>query len=160
MTEQTNTPELSVEQQIAEQIAALEQRVVTLPPQLQQIYREVLELTRNRERIRQLEARTKIVPPAPPRSAPRPAPTSQAEPSPERPSGWAKFDAIGPPPGIDHVDRLCAAQDVLDRAAREREYLQYFLDRHHEAKLNEKEYARAQAEHSCHRGPGDPDYPS
>jgi hypothetical protein len=50
-------------------------------------------------------------------------------------------------------------QDRLDRKEREREYLQYFLDRHHEAKLAEKEQARAAAERrSFHKAPGDPDF--
>ena len=150
MTEQTNiTPED-------------EQRLARLPPELQQVYRQALELTAAYERCRQLEEASRVkLPPDTNRwriSAP-PPPTSTPEVnSPQRPSGWAKFDAIGPPPGVDICDRLMDTQDAKDRLEREREYRQYFLDAHWEVKLADEQRRRAQAEQTCHRGPGDADW--
>jgi hypothetical protein len=34
----------------------------------------------------------------------------------ENKSGWRDARPLGPPDGINHVDRLCEAQDVMDRA--------------------------------------------
>ena len=161
MTDEASTTTSASELTPADERIAVLERLAALRPELRQTCQEMIDLERNRERCRQIEAKTRVTLPDDKRGsgAPPPSSTSAAAPSPERPSGWARFDAIGPPPGIDHVDRLCAAQDVLDRAAREREYKQYFLDRFHEAKLNEKEYAREQAERrSFHKAPGDSDF--
>ena len=56
------------------------------------------------------------------------------------------------------------AQDRRDKAAlleAERlAYRQQVIDAHWEDKLVAEQRRRAQAERTCHRGPGDPDYPS
>ena len=167
MPEQTTTT--TVPDTVAQQIAALEQRITALPPELRAQFQEMLELTRDYERCRAIERATKVTLPVdhsrwrvsgPPPSASTPA----AEPSQQRPSGWQKFDAIGPPPGVDICDRMMDAQDRRDKAAlieAERlAYRQQVIDAHWEDKLVAEQRRRAQAERSCHRGPGDPDYPS
>jgi hypothetical protein len=159
MADETSTT--SAPDTVAQQIAALEQRITALPPKLRAQFQEMLELTRNYERCRANELATKVVlPPDNTRwgaSAPPPASPPPAEPQ-QRPSGWRPLDPVRTP-YVDACDRLVDVQDAKDRMAREREYRQYFLDRHYEAKLDEKEYARAQAERrSFHKAPGDDDF--
>ena len=50
------------------------------------------------------------------------------------------------------------AQDFRDRMEREREYKQAVLDAFAEDKLVAEQRRRAQAERTCHVGPGDPDW--
>jgi hypothetical protein len=66
-------------------------------------------------------------------------------------------------PYVDACDRLVDAADARDKAARvkaEVEYRQYLIDEAWERRLADEQQRRRQAEGSCHRGPGDPDYPS
>jgi hypothetical protein len=165
MPEQTTTttaPELTDEQALAK----LEERVAAMEPgPFRTSWEEIVAIEKNRQRIRRIEEATRVkLPPdtnrwrilvSPPASPP-------AESSPERPSGWAKFDAIGPPPGVDICDRMMDAQDRRDKAAlieAERlAYRQQVIDAHWEDKLIEEQRRRKQAERSCHRGPGDPDF--
>jgi hypothetical protein len=51
------------------------------------------------------------------RRRPQPQPPS-AGPRVERGNGWAPAVPIAPPEGINHVDRLCEAQDAIDRQKR------------------------------------------
>jgi hypothetical protein len=87
-----------------------------------------------------------------------------AEQSPERPSGWAKFDPLSSPPGISIIDAMVEAdtrRQREDAIAAEVQRRQAILDAHAEQKLFEKELARAEAERrSFHRGPGDSDWDS
>jgi hypothetical protein len=157
MTEATTSaPELTVEQQIA----ALERRIETFPPELRQQWQEVLELTRNRERCRAIEEATRVTLPPDNRwgASTSLPPSNTTEPPSDRPSGWRPLDPISSPPGVDICDRLMDTQDAKDRLEREREYRQYFLDAHWEVKLADEQRRRAQAEQTCHRGPGDADW--
>jgi hypothetical protein len=133
-------------------------------PEQRRIYDEMAELTRNRRRCAEIEERTRVVlPPDTNRwrtSAPPPASAPQAEPSPQRPSGWQSFTPLGKQPGIDTIDAMCAAQDRRDKAAlieAELAYRQHVIDEHWEVKLADEQRRRKQAEHSCHRGPNDSD---
>jgi hypothetical protein len=141
-----------------------EERMGRLPPELQREYRRVLEMTMWRERSRKLEGPRVTLPPDNNRwgaSAPPPPSTPAAE-LPSRPSGWQKFDPIGPPPGVDICDRMMDAQDRRDKAAlieAERlAYRQQVIDAHWEDKLIEEQRRRKQAERTCHVGPDDPDF--
>ena len=164
MPEQTTTT--TVPDTVAQQIAALEQRITALPPELRAQFQEMLELTRSYERCRAIEEATRVkLPPDTNRwgaSAPPPPSTPAAESSPERPTGWQAFDPIGLPPGVDICDRLMDAQDRRDKAAlieAERlAYRQQVIDAHWEDKLIEQERRRKQAERTCHRGPDDSDW--
>ena len=156
MTEQTNTqPELTDEQALAK----LEERVAAMEPG---------PFRREWEGIVAIERATKVTLPPDNRGwtgkpAPSSAPAPPAEPSSGRPSGWAKFDPLSSPPGIRYVDALCDAQDARDRAAlivADRQHRQAILDAFAEGKLIDDQRRRAQAERTCHRGPGDPDWPS
>jgi hypothetical protein len=143
--------------------AEQEERMARLSPELQREYRRVLELTMWRERSRKLEGPRVTLPPDTSRWTGKPPPASPppAEPSQQRPSGWAKFDAIGPPPGVDICDRMMDAADARDKAARvkaEVEYRQYLIDEAWERRLADEQRRRAQAERTCHVGPDDPDF--
>jgi hypothetical protein len=159
--QQTNTaPNLSDEQALAK----LEERVAAM--ELGPFRREwegIIAIEKNRQRIRAIERATKVTLPPDNRGwtgkpAPSSAPAPPAEPSQQRPTGWQKFDAIGPPPGVDICDRMMDAQDFRDRMEREREYKQAVLDAFAEDKLVAEQRRRAQAERTCHVGPGDPDW--
>ena len=164
-TEQINASPAVAE--LTERLAWLEGKMAAAAsPEQRRIYEEMAELTRNRRRCAELEERTRVVlRPDTSRwgkSAPPPASTPQAELS-DRPSGWAKFDPLSSPPGIRYIDALCDAQDARDRAAlieADRQHRQAILDAFAEGKLIDDQRRRAQAERTCHRGPGDPDYPS
>jgi len=166
MTEQTNTqPELTDEQALAK----LEERVAAMEPgPFRREWEGIVAIERNRQRIRAIERATKVTLPPDNRGwtgkpAPSSAPAPPAEPSSGRPSGWAKFDPLSSPPGIRYVDALCDAQDARDRAAlieADRQHRQAILDAFAEGKLIDEQRRRAAAERTCHRGPGDPDYPS
>jgi hypothetical protein len=162
MTEQINT-QLTDEQALAE----LERRVAAMEPgPFRREWEGIVAIERNRQRCRAIEEATRVkLPPDTNRwrlsGLPPPASAPQAEPSAQRPSGWAKFDAIGPPPGIRYVDALCDAQDARDRAAlieADRQHRQAILDAFAEDKLIDEQRRRKQAERSCHVGPGDPDW--
>jgi len=165
-TTTTSTPELTDEEALAE----LERRVAAMEPgPFRREWEGIVAIERNRQRIRAIERATKVTLPPDNRGwtgkpAPSSAPAPPAEPSSGRPSGWQKFDAIGPPPGVDICDRMMDAQDRRDKAAlleAERlAYRQQVIDAHWEDKLVAEQRRRAQAERTCHRGPGDPDYPS
>ena len=163
MPEQTTTttaPELTDEQALAK----LEERVAAMEPgPFRREWEGIVAIERNRQRIRAIERATKVTLPPDNRGwtgkpAPSSAPAPPAEPSSGRPSGWQKFDAIGPPPGVDICDRMMDAQDFRDRMEREREYKQAVLDAFAEDKLVAEQRRRAQAERTCHVGPGDPDW--
>jgi len=166
MTEQTNTqPELTDEQALAK----LEERVAAMEPgPFRREWEGIVAIERNRQRIRAIERATKVTLPPDNRGwtgkpAPSSAPAPPAEPSSGRPSGWAKFDPLSSPPGVDICDRLMDAADARDRMERveaERAFKQSILDAFAEGKLIDEQRRRKQAERSCHRGPGDPDWPS
>jgi hypothetical protein len=160
MTEQTNVaPELTDEQRLA----ALEKTIEAFPQPLRRQWEEIIELERNRQRCRAIELATKVTLPPDNRwgaSAPPPTSTPQAEPSPERPSGWRPLDPVGQPPGLRWIDAQLDAQDRKDRMELEREYRQYLVDAHWEAKLVDEQRRREQAESTCHVGPQDPDFPA
>ena len=160
--QQTNTaPNLSDEQALAK----LEERVAAM--ELGPFRREwegIIAIEKNRQRIRAIERATKVTLPPDNRGwtgkpAPSSAPAPPAEPSQQRPTGWQKFDAIGPPPGVDICDRMMDAQDFRDRMEREREYKQAVLDAFAEDKLVAEQQRRAQAERrSFHKSPSDADW--
>jgi hypothetical protein len=50
--------------------------------------------------------------PNPVTGSPNPPSTSQVQ----RGTGWREPAPLGPPPGIEHVDRLVDAQDRIDKA--------------------------------------------
>jgi hypothetical protein len=161
--QQTAAPELTVEQRIA----ALEQRIETFPPELRAQFQEMLELTRNYERCRANELATKVTLPVDHSrwrvSGPPPSPSAApAELSPERPSGWARFDPLSSPPGIDMIDRMVEADTARQRAdaiAAEVQRRQAIIDIFHEAQVADKERARAAAERrSFHKSPDDDDF--
>jgi hypothetical protein len=150
-----------------QRIAQLEQQMAAASsPEQRQIYREMIELTKNRARCFQIEERSRIkLPPDTGRWTGKPAPSSTShEPQPERPSGWAKLDPISSPPGIHYIDQMVetdTARQRLDYLAAEHMRKQAVLDMHAEQKLFEKELASEQAEGSSfHRAPGDPDFPA
>src|SRR6516225_10196285 len=156
----TLPPELTDEQALAK----LEERVAAMEPgPFRREWEGIVAIERNRQRIRAIERATKVTLPPDNRGwtgkpAPSSAPAPPAEPSQQRPTGWQKFDAIGPPPGVDICDRMMDAQDFRDRMEREREYKQAVLDAFAEDKLVAEQRRRAQAERTCHVGPGDPDW--
>ena len=149
----TSTPNLLDEEALVE----LERRIAAMEPG---------PFRREWEGIVAIERATKVtLPPDTSRWSGRPPPpsTPAAEPPSDRPSGWAKFDPLSSPPGIRYVDALCDAQDARDRAAlieADRQHRQAILDAFAEGKLIDEQRRRAAAERTCHRGPGDPDYPS
>jgi hypothetical protein len=160
MTEQTNTTPVTDEQLLA----TLEERVAALPEgPLRSSWEEICEIQRRWQRCRALEAKTKVTLPfdshgrgwtgKPAPSAPTPAELSQQRP------GFVNDTPLASPPGLRWVDAQLDAQDAKDRMEREREYRQYFLDRHYEAKLDEREYQRQRAEaRSFHKSPDDSDF--
>jgi hypothetical protein len=163
-TEQTNASPAVAE--LTERLAWLEGKMAAAAsPEQRRIYEEMAELTRNRRRCAEIEERTRVVLPPDNRwgastSLPS-ASAPPAEPPSDRPSGWAKFDAIGPPPGLRWIDQQLDAADARDRMERiesERAYRQAVLDAHAEQKLIDEQRRRKQAERSCHVGPGDPDF--
>ena len=159
----TSTPNLLDEEALVE----LERRIAAMEPgPFRREWEGIVAIERNRQRIRAIERATKVtLPPDTSRWSGRPPPpsTPAAEPPSDRPSGWAKFDPLSSPPGIRYVDALCDAQDARDRAAlivADRQHRQAILDAFAEGKLIDEQRRRAAAERTCHRGPGDPDYPS
>jgi hypothetical protein len=159
MTEQNTTPELT---ELTERIGWIEQRMASAAtPEQRQIFSEMFELTKNRLRCAELEERSRgVLPPDNTRwgaSAP-PPPTPQAEPQPQRPSGWRPLDPVRTP-YVDACDRLVDAQDAKDRMEREREYRQYLVDEAWERRVADEQQRRKQAERrSFHKAPGDPDW--
>jgi hypothetical protein len=160
MTEQTNT-QLTDEEALAE----LERRVAAMEAgPFRTSWEQIVSIEKNRQRIRAIERATKVtLPPDTSRWSGRPPPpsTPPAEPPSDRPSGWAKFDPLSSPPGLRWIDQQLDAADARDRMERiesERAYRQAVLDAHAEQKLIEQERRRKQAERTCHRGPGDPDF--
>jgi len=143
----TSTPNLLDEEALVE----LERRIAAMEPgPFRREWEGIVAIERNRQRIRAIERATKVTLPP-------------EEPPSDRPSGWAKFDPLSSPPGIRYVDALCDAQDARDRAAlieADRQHRQAILDAFAEGKLIDEQRRRAAAERTCHRGPGDPDYPS
>ena len=158
MTEQINT-QLTDEQALAE----LERRVAAMEPgPFRHSWEEIVAIEKNRQRIRRIEEATRVkLPPDTNRwrisGLPPPA-----EPSPQRPSGWQPFTPLTTQPGIDMIDRMVEADTARQRAdaiAAERMRRQAIIDAFAEAKLDEKEYRREQAERrSFHKAPGDPDF--
>jgi hypothetical protein len=138
-----------------------QERMGRLPLELQREYRRVLELTMWRERSRKLEGPRIPLPPDNTRWGAS-APTPHAEPP--RPSGWQPFTPLTTQPGIDIIDRMVEADTARQRAdaiAAERMRRQAIIDAFAEAKLDEKEYRREQAERrSFHKAPGDADWDS
>ena len=155
----TSTPNLLDEEALVE----LERRIAAMEPgPFRREWEGIVAIERNRQRIRAIERATKVTlppdnrgwtgKPAPPASTPEAKPPQPAR-------GFTDDAPLGPPPGLRWVDQQLDAAAARDRMEREKEYRQYFLDRHHEAKLAEKEYAREQAERrSFHKGPGDADW--
>jgi hypothetical protein len=141
-----------------------QERMARLSPELQREYRRVLELTMWRERSRKLEGPRVTLPPDTSRWSGRPPPPSAppAEPSPERPSGWAKFDPLSSPPGIDMIDRMVEAdtrRQREDAIAAEVQRRQAIIDMYHEAKVVDEQQRRAAAEaRGFHKSPQDDDF--
>jgi hypothetical protein len=157
----TSAPELTDE----EALAKLEERVAAMEPgPFRHSWEEIVAIEKNRQRIRRIEEATRVKLPPDNRGwsgKPARSSTPPAEPSPERPSGWAKFDPLSSPPGIDMIDRMVEADTARQRAdaiAAEVQRRQAIIDIYHEAKVVDEQRTRAAAERTCHKGPGDADW--
>ena len=163
MTEQINT-QLTDEQALAE----LERRVAAMEPgPFRHSWEEIVAIEQNRQRIRRIEEATRVkLPPDTNRwrlsGLPPPAEPPPAEPSAQRPTGWAKFDAIGPPPGVSIIDAMVEAdtrRQREDAIAAERMRRQAIIDMYHEAKVVDEQQRREQAEaRGFHKSPQDDDF--
>jgi hypothetical protein len=129
---------------------------MSMPPSA---IREMVRVVGERRDVTNDVLRASPQPSSPPSSPP------PWQPQPERPrgTGWQNDVPIGPPAGLRYIDQMLDEQDRRDRAAliaAERAHQQAILDAYAEAKLVDEQHRRAEAERSCHRGPGDPDFPA
>jgi hypothetical protein len=125
----------------------------------------IVAIERNRQRIRAIERATKVTLPPDNRGwTGKPAPSSTPEAKPPQPArGFVDDVPFGQVPGLRWIDQQLDAAAARDKAAlvkAEVEFRQQVLDAFAEGKLIDEQRQRAAAARTCHRGPGDPDYPS